>query len=127
MGFSDAFQSHHHYQNSSFKTSPAQRDASSRNAELYEAARSGQQAASRSAGNRDRQNLVTGSKGSGGSDNLTADQSQADPAADLPDFDFDARGNVYLSGNRGSKGSGLLQKAKGLFKSKTMDDTDVVR
>ncbi|ETN46949.1 uncharacterized protein HMPREF1541_01138 [Cyphellophora europaea CBS 101466] len=123
-------QSYNHYQNSSFKTSPAQRDATSRNAAIYEAARGQRDVTSEAGADTDGTpksgNHVTEER----QEIQTADSSerrQAQQQAQLPGFETDTRGNVYLTGETGV--SKLWRKASGLFarKSAGKGNEDIVR
>lgn len=138
MPFSDAFQSYSHYQNSSYKKSPVQRDASSRNDEIYAAARRQREASA----NGKNAKTADGSYGTGsevegegamewrhdlGSPTMTAKAGQEGTEYEgkpLPDFETDDRGNVYLKSS--GSGSGWWKKAKGAFRKKPAE-ADVVR
>lgn len=152
MPFSDAFQSYNHYQNSSFKQSPAQRDASSRNDEIYAAARRQREARRASAldpkdsDSPDARQTVTRESEQGGESlewkhDLGAATTESAAAAEeggrgregsgegqgkpLPDFEMDERGNVYLKSSGGG-GTGWWKKAKGALRRKSAEP-DVVR
>lgn len=147
MPFSDAFQSYNHYQNSSFKQNPAQRDASSRNDEIYAAARREREARARSktkdsaaADNarrtgelgRDREGEAQGDlewRHDLGAPTTTMESGEGEKRSEgdgkpLPDFEVDDRGNAYLKSGGG--GSGWWKKAKGAFRRKSAEE-DVVR
>lgn len=119
MGFSDAFQGQQQSQNSSFKTDPAQRDASSRNAELYEVAR--QRRTEGHAPDRAKEHQagqVNNDSGLIWSDDANARRPTHRASDDLPAFDVDSRGNVYLTNDGSKDSSGWRQKAKGLLKGR---------
>lgn len=128
MGLSDSFQDFSHYQNSSYKTDPVQRDASSRNAEIYAAARhqrehqsrnddAGKQSTQMSRATADSENLAW-------SDNIgRADSSQHNAEATLACFKVDSRGNVYR-GSGSTDGFGWLKKVKSFFNRSHRHDTD---
>lgn len=141
MPFSDGFQSFNHYQNSSFKNRPAQRDASSRNDEIYAAARREREAKSRgedSTGDRDAAEARNqGEQALQWRDDLgeqtptgngAREQSSEGEGKPLPDFEMDARGNVYLKGGS-SGGTRWWRKTKDALLRKTSraEEHDVVR
>lgn len=145
MPFADAFQSYNHYQNTSFKQSPAQRDASSRNDEIHAAARRERDIAKAKAKRKD--NASGSGNGAQGAESAgeygeralewrhdlgaatTTESGESKSEQDdkpLPDFEMDGRGNVYLKSSGG--GTRWWKKAKGACRGKSEPaDRDVVR
>ena len=70
---------------------------------------------------------MTSSKSLKGRLDLIVDHSQINQAIELPDLDVNSRDNIYVTGSGKSKGSGLLQKAKGLLKGKSEVAADLIR
>jgi hypothetical protein len=99
-----------HYQNSSYKIDPAQRDATSRNAQLYTTSRQP----------RNNESMQEGLKGHMGSSSMNeTNRSAPEP---LLGFQIDSHGNVYRKSSKTNLGSALLDKAKNLFHTGSNDD-----
>lgn len=137
--------SYNHYQNSSFKTSPAQRDASSSNAAIYEEARRQRdeqsqlkQLAKRRDGLPAEDPEMTALPGENGrnislgdgtsfsndiSDRSTSDEIAPRPRrSDTPAFKVDSRGNLYRQ-DRSSVGK-WWAKMKGLLSRQSRSERD---
>lgn len=143
-------QAYHQYHNSSFKTSPAQRDASSQNAAIYEAARRKPDAESKGKNpadggdrrqepnaeqsarqrlhidGRDDNNLV-GIDGAAVDLGSTFHYRQGIHSQQGPGFKTDARGSVYRNGS--DSGRKWWKRLGCMFRSHTArkEDKEVVR